>query len=457
MASPAFVPTPSLPLSASNPFVAGTTSFKHDSSSASKPSVAGVVIMMADDKKKFSLPSFKLPNFFGNKASTPPSSTAAATPKASSNDTPLKKAVTLKLQKASANLSSASTYPTLSKQKPKVSTSFRKYPKQYQFVVERKAENGTCYDMRVLAPTYFYTADKQGSKNQTFNDMDVYTDDAFWEHPGGWPREQANIAIDRVLAQLFGTIKLFKSDTKELTTAIICVKQTANIKEFVRNVGLSDLYKRKFFEPMSNLRFVELNFKHFLGRAPRDQKEIQEHIAILTSQGYEAEINSYIDSEEYNTLYGLSRIPSINFESRFPYNQGLVKQAVLSGAYATPDNLAKTAFFTNINYTQFPSFSISKGFPSGWKSESKARDQALIEAQSQDAVKEDDGGPVTVSAAELAWKMKFGSWQTYWYKETEMFKSPLEPVLTHSEEETQEAEAILKYGSTMAKMYITVE
>lgn len=453
----AFVPAPALPLASStSSFVAGT-----------KPSVnEGAVMvsgptMMADDKNKFNLPSFKMPSMpsmpsipnLGKKSSSAPA--PAPTPTPSPNATP-KKAVTLKVQKASDDLASTA-YPTLGAKKVQPTTAFRSYPKEYQFVVNNAGDNGTCYDMRVIAPTYFYTADKQGSKNVTFNDMGVYTDDSFWEHPGGWPREQANIAIDRVLKQLFGTTKLFKSDLKELTTSIICVKQTANVKEFVREVGLSDLYKRKFFEPMSNLRFVELNHKHFLGRAPRDQKEIQKHIDIVTSQGYDAEINSYVDSEEYETLYGLSRIPSVNFESRFPYNQGLVKQAVINGAYAVPDTLAKTAFFTNVNYAQFPAFSVQKGFPSGWKSEKKAKEEALSQAQSERVGATDSDGTGTVSAAELAWKMKFGAWQTYWYKDSEMYKQLSEPVLTHPDAEVEEAQAILKYGSTVAKMYMTKE
>ena len=53
------------------------------------------------------------------------------------------------------------------------------------------------------------------------------------------------------------------------------------VREFVRVVAQSDLYRSLFFETSSPYRFVELNFKHLLGRAPQDQAEISEHVQPL--------------------------------------------------------------------------------------------------------------------------------------------------------------------------------
>ena len=83
------------------------------------------------------------------------------------------------------------------------------------------------------------------------------------------------------------------------------------VKDFVRAVGLSDLYRSKFFEAASPYRFVELNFKHLLGRAPQDQTEIAEHVKLYNDQGYEAEINSYINSDEYLNNFGENIVPSV--------------------------------------------------------------------------------------------------------------------------------------------------
>lgn len=81
------------------------------------------------------------------------------------------------------------------------------------------------------------------------------------------------------------------------------------VRGFVRAVAKSDLYKSLFFHSASQYRFIELNFKHLLGRAPQDQSEISEHVAIYNAQGYDDEIDSYIDSEEYLLNFGESIVP----------------------------------------------------------------------------------------------------------------------------------------------------
>lgn len=52
-----------------------------------------------------------------------------------------------------------------------------------------------------------------------------------------------------------------------------------------------------------------MNYKHFLGRAPYDESEIAYHVDLYNSQGYEADINSYIDSVEYQQSFGDSIVP----------------------------------------------------------------------------------------------------------------------------------------------------
>ena len=80
-------------------------------------------------------------------------------------------------------------------------------------------------------------------------------------------------------------------------------------RELVRALALSPEYSRRFFETNAPYRFVELNFKHLLGRAPVSQAELSEHIQILANDGYEAEINSYLDSAEYQSTFGEDTVP----------------------------------------------------------------------------------------------------------------------------------------------------
>lgn len=81
------------------------------------------------------------------------------------------------------------------------------------------------------------------------------------------------------------------------------------VREFISILANSQLYRRLFFYSSSQLRFIELNYKHLLGRAPYDQSEIIEHVNLYNSKGYEAEINSYIYSQEYTNYFGNWIVP----------------------------------------------------------------------------------------------------------------------------------------------------
>ena len=68
-------------------------------------------------------------------------------------------------------------------------------------------------------------------------------------------------------------------------------------------------YKKLFLHSNSPYRFVELNFKHLLGRAPHDQEELMEHVRLMSEEGYDSEISSYTYSEEYLNSFGVDQVP----------------------------------------------------------------------------------------------------------------------------------------------------
>ncbi len=85
-----------------------------------------------------------------------------------------------------------------------------------------------------------------------------------------------------------------------------------NVRELVRTVAKSGLYRSRFFENCNPYRFIELNHKHLLGRAPQNKAEMLHHFTILQDQGYDAEIDSYIDSNEYQERFGLDTVPYLH-------------------------------------------------------------------------------------------------------------------------------------------------
>jgi len=123
-----------------------------------------------------------------------------------------------------------------------------------------------------------------------------------------WTESELQTVIKAVYRQVLGNDYIMKSE--RLTSAESLLRQgSLTIREFVRAVAKSDLYKNKFFYRNPNQRFCELNFKHLLGRPPYDEAELAYHTELCEDNGYDVEIDSYIDSVEYEQKFGNSVVP----------------------------------------------------------------------------------------------------------------------------------------------------
>jgi phycobilisome core-membrane linker protein len=85
------------------------------------------------------------------------------------------------------------------------------------------------------------------------------------------------------------------------------------VKEFILGLGTSDLYLKEFYAPYPNTKVIELGTKHFLGRAPLNQKEIQHYNQILASEGIRAFINAVVGNMEYLQVFGEDTVPYRRF------------------------------------------------------------------------------------------------------------------------------------------------
>jgi len=94
------------------------------------------------------------------------------------------------------------------------------------------------------------------------------------------------------------------------------------VRELVRMIAKSGLYRSRFFEDCNPYHFIELNHKHLLGRAPQNKEEMLRHFTVLQDQGYDAEIDSYIDSNEYQVRYGEEVVPYLHGWDYSAGNQG---------------------------------------------------------------------------------------------------------------------------------------
>lgn len=123
-----------------------------------------------------------------------------------------------------------------------------------------------------------------------------------------WTEDQLQQIIKAAYEQVFGRIGVYGN--QELISAESLLRNgKISVRQFIRALAKSELYRERFFHKNSQVRFIELNYKHLLGRAPYDQSEIQYHVDLYASKGYDADIDSYIDSPEYESAFGDNIVP----------------------------------------------------------------------------------------------------------------------------------------------------
>ncbi|MEB3194811.1 MAG: phycobilisome rod-core linker polypeptide [Cyanobacteriota bacterium] len=131
------------------------------------------------------------------------------------------------------------------------------------------------------------------------------------ERRQGWSAEECETILRAVYQQVLGHQYVMESQRLQGVESLFR-NGHLNVRELVRAVATSDLYRTRFFDTCNPYRFIELNHKHLLGRAPHSKEEMLAHFTILQEQGFTAEIDSYIDSPEYQERFGTDRVPYLH-------------------------------------------------------------------------------------------------------------------------------------------------
>jgi phycocyanin-associated rod linker protein len=154
-----------------------------------------------------------------------------------------------------------------------------------------------------------------------------------------WTPEEGSAAVKAIYRHVLGNDYLMASERQTSLESLLCNGQMS-VREFVRALAKTELYKNKFLYPHFQTRVIELNFKHLLGRAPYDESEVVEHLDRYQNQGYEADVDSYIDSEEYEENFGDSIVPYYRGFSNQPGQKtaGFTRMFQLYRGYANSDN-----------------------------------------------------------------------------------------------------------------------
>lgn len=138
--------------------------------------------------------------------------------------------------------------------------------------------------------------------------ISAYSDAPMVELRPNWSEDDAEAVIRAVYRQVLGNDYVMVS--QRLISAESLLKNgSITVRDFVRCVAKSDLYKEKFFYNSFQTRTIELNYKHLLGRSPYDESEIIYHLDLYQNEGFDADIDSYIDSPEYEDNFGDSIVP----------------------------------------------------------------------------------------------------------------------------------------------------
>ena len=123
--------------------------------------------------------------------------------------------------------------------------------------------------------------------------------------------------IRAVYKQVLGNAYVMESERQLVAESQFKLGEIS-VRELVRRIAKSQLYRDRFFDACSRYRYIELAFRHLLGRAPVDFDEMRAHAERLDSHGYEADIDSFIDSSDYQDTYGEWTVPCLLYTSPSP-------------------------------------------------------------------------------------------------------------------------------------------
>nr|QCI07562.1 gbilisome linker polypeptide [Nitophyllum punctatum] len=84
-----------------------------------------------------------------------------------------------------------------------------------------------------------------------------------------------------------------------------------SIKEFIRCLAKSSIYRQQFYDCFVNSRVVELSFKHLLGRGPSSIQEFRNYFAVLSTRGLDGLVDHLLNSQEYADYFGEETVPYI--------------------------------------------------------------------------------------------------------------------------------------------------
>ena len=105
----------------------------------------------------------------------------------------------------------------------------------------------------------------------------------------GRSTEEIDTLIKAVYRQVLGNAYVMESERLAVPESQFKSGEFS-VREFVRAVAKSALYQDRFFTNVPRYRYIELTYRHLLGRAPNSYDDMKMHSAVLDTEGFEADI-----------------------------------------------------------------------------------------------------------------------------------------------------------------------
>ncbi len=108
--------------------------------------------------------------------------------------------------------------------------------------------------------------------------------------------------------QVFSEHETLKSH-RQVTLETQLKNRSITVRDFIRGLAKSDVYRRLVLETNSNYRVVELSLKRLLGRAPYNEDEKRSWSIKIATVGLDSFVDALIDSDEYQANFGENIVP----------------------------------------------------------------------------------------------------------------------------------------------------
>lgn len=151
---------------------------------------------------------------------------------------------------------------------------------------------------------------KPSSQNQRVAGYEVPSEDTprTYRMESCFSDSEVDALIWAAYRQVFSEHETLKSH-RQITLETQLKNRSISVRDFIRGLAKSDVYRRLVVETNSNYRVVELSLKRLLGRAPYNKDEEIAWSITIATKGFDGFVDALVDSEEYSASFGENIVP----------------------------------------------------------------------------------------------------------------------------------------------------